>query len=260
MVAFKLLRVMAHLLMGLCTTALVFPLTDRFGRDRRIKKWSGKLLAICGVQVEICHAVETPPAARALIVSNHISWLDIFVINAYMPCRFVAKSEIRDWPLLGWLCEKSGTIFIARGSIRDVRRIFVGLVESIKEGVHVAFFPEGTTVSQGELLPFHANLFEAAIDAHVPVQPYALQYKDKGGRLHPAADFVGEMTFAESMITILKAGGIKAVLTRLPLIDTDGSHRRELAAVAHAAIGASLGISPDQTVEAEGNRLESTHG
>jgi len=242
MIAFKLLRVFTHLFVGLATCAIVFPLTDLAGRERRIKKWSVKLLDICGVQVEIAHAVQTPPAQRALIVSNHVSWLDIFVINTYHPCRFVAKSDIRDWPLLGWLCAKSGTIFIARGRIRDVRRIFEGLVASIKAGEHVAFFPEGTTSAQGGLLPFHANLFEAAIDAKVPVQPFALRYLDKSGCLHSVVDFIGDMTFAQSMIAILKAGNIQAVLTRLPTIETEGGHRRDLAHATRQTIAGSLGI------------------
>jgi 1-acyl-sn-glycerol-3-phosphate acyltransferase len=241
MIVFKLLRVFAHLFIGLSTCAFVFPLTNQFGRERRIKKWSVKLLTICGVHVEVVHATSTPPAVRALNVANHVSWLDIFVMNSFYPCRFVAKSEIRDWPLLGWLCAKTGTIFIARGRVRDVRRIFEGLVASIKAGEHVAFFPEGTTAAQGGLLPFHPNLFEAAIDADVPIQPFAIRYVDAGGRLHSVVDFIGDTSFSQSMIAILKVGGIKAILTRLPIIETKGSHRRELASAAEQAIAAGLG-------------------
>jgi 1-acyl-sn-glycerol-3-phosphate acyltransferase len=241
MIVFKLLRVFAHLFIGLSTCAFVFPFANLAGRERRIKKWSIQLLQICGVQVEIVHATSMSPAPRALIVANHVSWLDIFVVNAFHPCRFVAKSEIRDWPLLGWLCAKAGTIFIARGRVRDVRRIFEGLVASIKAGEHVAFFPEGTTSAQGALLPFHPNLFEAAIDADVPIQPFAIVYKDTSGCLHKDADFIGDMSFAQSMIAILKAGGIKAVITRLPIIETNGRHRRELASATRQAIAANLG-------------------
>ncbi|MGZ3253263.1 MAG: lysophospholipid acyltransferase family protein [Burkholderiaceae bacterium] len=240
MIVFKLLRVFAHLFIGLSTCAFVFPLTDSAGRERRIKKWSNQLLRICGVRVEVVHATSVPPAARALNIANHVSWLDIFVMNSFHPCRFVAKSEIRDWPILGWLCAKTRTIFIARGRIRDVRRIFEDLVASIKAGEHVAFFPEGTTSAQGGLLPFHPNLFEAAIDADVPIQPFAIRYVDASGCLHSVVDFIGEMTFAESMIAILKAGTIKAVLIRLPIIETKGSHRRELAAAAQHAIAVEL--------------------
>jgi 1-acyl-sn-glycerol-3-phosphate acyltransferase len=243
MIAFKLLRVFMHLFAGMATCAFVFPLTNQAGRERRIKKWSVKLLGICGVRVEIVHAVPSALPSRALIVANHVSWLDIFVVNALIPCRFVAKSEIRSWPLIGWLCAKSGTIFIARGRIRDVRRIFEGVVESIKAGEHIAFFPEGTTSSQGNLLPFHPNLFEAAIDADVPIQPFAIRYTDANDALHPVVDFIGDTSFAQSMIAILKAGRIQAVLTRLPIIDTKGGHRRELANTTRQAIAAHLGIA-----------------
>lgn len=241
MIAYRILRVCVHLAVGLWTCALVFPLTDAAGRAWRIKHWSIKLVAICGLQVEIRHGPGTQSVERALIVANHVSWLDIFVINSMDSCRFVAKSDIRDWPLLGWLSAKSGTIFISRGSIRDVRRIFEGLVTSLRAGERVAFFPEGTTARQGEVLPFHANLFEAAVDAAVPIQPCALCYVDDGGKLHPAVDFIGDMSFAESMILILKAKKITAQLTLLPVIETTGAHRRELAVASRDAIADALG-------------------
>jgi 1-acyl-sn-glycerol-3-phosphate acyltransferase len=241
MITYRLLRVILHLFAGLLTCALVFPLVDAERREARIHRWSRKLVALCGVTVEVAGG-NASSASHALIVANHVSWLDIFVINSLRPCRFVAKADIRDWPLIGWLCEKSGTIFISRGSVRDVRRIYQGLVASLRDGERVAFFPEGTVASQGSVLPFHANLFEAAIEAQVPIQPYALRYVDASGRLHPAVDFVGEMTFVQSMITILKSSGITAQLTTLPLIPVDGApHRRELAQATRDVIAGALG-------------------
>lgn len=243
MTAFRLLRVLLHLFIGLATCALAFPLLDVAGRRARIRRWSVRLLALCGVQVRIRHVDGAQDAARALIVANHVSWLDIFVINTLHPCCFVAKSDIRDWPLIGWLCEKAGTIFISRGRLRDVRRIYQGLVARLHDGEHVAFFPEGTTAPQGSLLPFHANLFEAAIEAKVPVQPYALRYVDRQGQWQRAVDFIGEMTFAQSLLAILRSTDITAELTLLPVITTtETSHRRELADAAHASIAQALGI------------------
>jgi 1-acyl-sn-glycerol-3-phosphate acyltransferase len=241
MIVLSMLRIVVHLLRGLLTCALVFPLVDAEGRARRIRNWSVDLLAIFRLTVVVRHTGSGALAPRALIVANHISWLDIFVINAMQPCRFVAKSDIRSWPLLGYLCARSGTIFIARGRVRDVRRIFQDLVNSIRNGEHVAFFPEGTTSAQGAVLPFHANLFEAAIDAGVPIQPMALRYVDAAGKLAPQADFIGDMTFAQSMLMILKTPRLTAELIVLPLIDTAGAHRRELAPVARAAIADALG-------------------
>jgi 1-acyl-sn-glycerol-3-phosphate acyltransferase len=241
MIAYKLFHMILHLFVGLATCAFIFPLIDAAGRERRIKRWSAQLVKLCGVKVRVDNKVAEAPARTALIVANHISWLDIFVINSLQPCRFVAKSDIRDWPLIGWLCEKTGTIFIARGRQRDVRRIYEGLVTSIRAGERIAFFPEGTTASQGSVLPFHANLFEAAIEANAPIQPYALRYIDAAGKFHAAADFTGEMTFAQSVLAVLKSDGINAEVMILPAIDSGDGHRRELAAEARRSIGAALG-------------------
>ncbi len=240
MTAYWLLRLIVHLFAGLATCALVFPFLDTRGQEEKIRRWSKKLLEICGVRVTL-HGSNPPDSAHhSLIVSNHVSWLDIFVINSLYPCRFVAKSDIRDWPLIGWLCAKSGTIFIARGRQRDVRRIYENLVESLQRGERIAFFPEGTTAPQGTMLPFHANLFEAAIEAVVPVQPCAIRYVNEQGRLHHAADFVDEMSFMQSISVILKSRGMRAELTFLPQISAKGAHRRELAAQSHDSIQLAL--------------------
>jgi 1-acyl-sn-glycerol-3-phosphate acyltransferase len=241
----RLMRLVIHLLVGLGKVALLFPFLSAAGRERRVQRWSRQLVAICGVAMRFDETLQSMPATPALIICNHVSWLDIFVINTLHSCRFVAKSDIRSWPLIGWLCEHTGTIFIARGRARDVRRIYEGLVKSIHDGERVAFFPEGTTSPQGTVLPFHANLFEAAIEAAVPVQPYAIRYVDADGRLHNAADFVGEMSFVESVIAIMNSGGMTAELVRLPPISTAGAHRRELARVAHDAIASALMPSPE---------------
>jgi 1-acyl-sn-glycerol-3-phosphate acyltransferase len=232
----RLFRVSLHLFSGLAICALVFPWLGSARRQARIRSWSRRLLGICGVSLE----QEGAALAHALVVANHVSWLDIFVINSSHPCRFVAKSEIRDWPLLGWLVAQAGTVFIARGSRRDLRHTFKGIVTSLELGQRVAFFPEGTTAAQGELLTFHANLFEAAIDAGVMVQPYALEYLDRDGALHPAVDFVGDMSFATSIVAILSGGAVRARLVCLPAFDARGAHRRELAVGAREAVAQAL--------------------
>ncbi|MGV8898325.1 MAG: lysophospholipid acyltransferase family protein [Burkholderiaceae bacterium] len=241
MIATQYLRISAHLLVGLWTCAVIFPRTDALGRERRIQRWSGQLLSICGVQLEVQDIADAQQKSNAMIVSNHVSWLDIFVINAYQPCRFVAKADVRDWPLIGWLSSKAGTVFLARGNRREVKRIYAGLVVAVHAGERVAFFPEGTTTEQGLLLPFHANLFEAAIEAAVPVQPYALRYLDASGAPHPAVAFIGDMSFAQSISIILKAGQIKAELVRLPLIETTGLHRRDIAQATRSSVAQALG-------------------
>ncbi|MDK6075720.1 lysophospholipid acyltransferase family protein [Massilia varians] len=236
--ALRLARVMVHLAAGLATCALVFPLVSLATRERLTRRWSRKLLGLCRVSVE--QTPGAPVLEHALIVANHVSWLDIFVINALHPCRFVAKAEIRSWPVLGWLAAAAGTVFIARGNRRELRHIFKGLVSVLQEGQRVAFFPEGTTSRQGEVLPFHANLFEAAIDAKVAVQPYALSYVDASGVYHHAVDYTGDTTFVDSLFTILEGQPVIARLQPLAPIDATGAHRRELAESAQEAVGAAL--------------------
>ncbi len=244
LLAYKLARVLIHLLIGMASCSLLFPWLGLAGRNRYIRRWSRQLLGICGVIVE---QIETVAIAlpHALVVANHVSWLDIFVINALHPCRFVAKQEIRAWPMMGWLAERVGTIFIARDNRHGLRQLFKGLVGSLHAGERIAFFPEGTTAEQGVLLPFHPNLFEAAIDAQVPVQAFALRYLDSAGQPHPAVVYIGDMSFARSIVAILSGRQISAQLICLPPIDSAGAHRRDLAAAARAAVALALG----QTVE-----------
>ncbi|QOY93951.1 1-acyl-sn-glycerol-3-phosphate acyltransferase [Massilia sp. UMI-21] len=236
--ALRLARVVVHLAAGLATCALVFPLVSPRSRERLTRRWSRKLLGLCRVSVE--QAAGAPVLAHALIVANHVSWLDIFVINALHPCRFVAKAEIRAWPVLGWLAAAAGTVFIARGNRRELRHIFKGLVTVLQQGQRVAFFPEGTTSMQGQVLPFHANLFEAAIDAGVAVQPYALSYVDAAGAFHHGVDYVGDTSFVDSLFTILEGEPVIARLQALAPIEALGAHRRELAQAAEAAVASAL--------------------
>jgi 1-acyl-sn-glycerol-3-phosphate acyltransferase len=237
--AWRLARLVLHLVQGLATCALVFPWAGDAQRERLIQRWSARLLGIC--RVRLAPGADADSLAHALIVANHISWLDIFVINAVHPCRFVAKAEIRAWPVVGRLVAQAGTVFIARGNRRDLRHIFKGLVEALGRRRRVAFFPEGTTGSQGSLLPFHANLFEAAIDAAVPVQPVALAYLDGAGAWHPAVDYTGATTFVDSIVRILGGDPVTARLDCLAPIPAAGAHRRELAQAAHDAIAGALG-------------------
>lgn len=240
MATWHLLRLLFHLGVGMATCALVFPFANDSRREKLIRNWSRKLLRICGVQVRVQAVAGADEIEPVLIVCNHVSWLDIFVINARQPCRFVAKADIREWPLVGWLCQSAGTVFIARGRQRDVRRIFAGLVASVRAGERVAFFPEGTTAVPGTLLPFHANLFEAAIEAEVPVHLVAVRYVDATDQLHAAADFSGDMTFSQSVLAILRKRDLIAEVVLLPPIATAGAHRRELAAASRARIAAAL--------------------
>ncbi len=243
MIAWHFVRVFFHLAIGLFACAVIFPLSSASTKEKLVRWWSGAMLRICQVETRFFDENHVARDDHVLVVANHVSWLDIFLLNSFRPCHFVAKADIRAWPILGWLSDKAGTIFLARGKQREVRRIYEGLVDQITEGKRIAFFPEGTTAAQGTILPFHANLFEAAIEAKVSIQAFAIRYVDAKGALHHAVDFTGDMTFAESMNLILRGGKITAELRQLPLISTEGAHRREVAQAARLAVAQSLGIA-----------------
>lgn len=244
-----LLHLGLHVLAGLLLCAVVFPLLTDDRQQAVIRRWSAGLLRIFRVRLDVLESGGTrdPPGPgryalppSCMVVANHISWLDIFVINAMQPCHFVAKSEIRDWPLLGYLSSRAGTIFLARGSARDVRATFKRLVARLGAGEQVAFFPEGTTAAQGTLLPFHANLFQAAIEAGVPLQPLALRYLDVNGQLCSAVDFTGDTTFSQSLLNILRGPALLAQILVLPGVPVSGAARRDLALVARGSIETAL--------------------
>jgi len=172
-----------------------------------------------------------------LLAANHISWLDVYVILATCPCRFVAKSEVRQWPLVGRLAAATGTLFISRQSPRDAVRVVHQMTEHLQTGHTLAIFPEGTTSNGLQLLPFHANLFQAAISANAPVQPVAMQFSDEAtGQPSMAPIYIDQDTLLGSIWRTLKAPPLRATLTfgtrQLPL----GRDRRELATDVRAAV------------------------
>ena len=131
-----------------------------------------------------------------MIASNHVSWADIFAIASVRHTRFIAKSEIRDWPLAGWLAERSGTIFIRRARRHDTARINALVHDALAEGDCVGLFPEGTTTEGDRLLKFHSSLFEPAVANRARVYPVAVRYEHPDGTPLRAVAYVGDLSFA----------------------------------------------------------------
>lgn len=232
-------RLLIHMVRGILTCALVMPWTGAEGRRRRIRSWSRKLLRLCGIEIEVVgHGADAGsgpnPPHGALLVSNHISWLDIYVIHSWEPARFVAKSEIRSWPVIGWLCDQTGTIFIERGRKRDAHRVLHDITDVMLQGDLVCLFPEGTTTDGRHVLPFHANLMQAPISGGLPVVPLGITYLDaRTGEPTTAPAYIDDVTMAQSLNAVLRSGGIRVRLSvGEPLPAASGS-RRELAQAAH---------------------------
>jgi 1-acyl-sn-glycerol-3-phosphate acyltransferase len=235
----RLLRATAHVLRGL------WIIRNEFGRlspDQcalRVREWSRQMLAIMGVTLVVRG---TPPAGGpVLLVANHISWLDILVMDAAHPARFVSKSDIKHWPVLGALITGAGTLYIERASRRDAMRVVHQMAAALTAGDTLAVFPEGTTHDGRTLLPFHANLIQAAISAHAPVLPVALQYLDgASGAISDAPLFLGDTTLLQSVWRSLRADGMQAcVQFGEPLLAGDRD-RRTFAADLQQAVGAML--------------------
>ena len=175
-----------------------------------------------------------------LIVANHVSWLDILAINAVRPVRFVSKADVRHWPLLGWLVACGGTLFIERERKRDALRVVHQVAQALREGEVIAVFPEGTTSDGQGVLPFHANLLQAAIATEAPVQPLVLCYREAGARVSRAAPYVGDTSLAESVWAVAGADGLQVHVQIEPAQATRQLDRRALAARLRETIAGRL--------------------
>jgi 1-acyl-sn-glycerol-3-phosphate acyltransferase len=221
----KLLRGLWHVFMGLWTVYARFPRWSQEQRAMRVQAWALQFLALWDIHLKVLgQPVQNGPA---LIVSNHISWLDISVIHAARHCRFVSKSDIRDWPLVGVLATGAGTLYIERASRKDALRMVQDMAGAMKQGDVVAVFPEGTTSDGRDLLPFHANLIQSAIQAQVPVQPMSLQFVDAAsGEPSFAPCYIGDDTLLGSMWRTLRSPRIMAVVHFGALQQAQGRDRR----------------------------------
>ena len=169
--AFRIFRLTLLVLSALLVVLCVFPVCGEAARSRLKASWAMALLDALGVEVE---ADLTHAQPGALLVANHVSWIDIYVINAALPAAFVSKEEVRHWPLIGWLAAKNDTVFLRRGSRGHARIINQEIAALLNKGRYVAVFPEGTTSDGTHLLYFHAALIQPALAAGRPVLPIAI--------------------------------------------------------------------------------------
>ena len=221
----RLARVALHLLHGAALCGLVFPFLDATGRMQRVKTWSARLVAVLGITVQ---ARGTAPSGPVLVVSNHVSWLDILALNAVQPLRFVSKADVRRWPLVGWLVACGGTLFIERDRKRDALRVVHQVADALREGHQVAVFPEGTTSDGHGLLPFHANLLQAAVSTSTRFQPVALRFSDEREAVSQTAAYVGDTHLLESVWRIAGAHGLRAEVRWLDPVSPGELDRRVL--------------------------------
>ena len=224
----RLLRVLGHILKGLAIVAVRFPALSPDQQHARVQAWSMQLLARAGVSLRI---LGTPPVnGPVMLVANHISWLDIPVMHAARHCCFISKSDVQGWPLIGTLATAGGTLYIERTSRRDAMRMVRTMQEALQRNEVLGVFPEGTTGDGRVMLPFHANLLQAAVAADAPVVPVGLRFVDKAsGATSFAPSYIGDETLLGSIWRTLSAPAIEAVVTYGEPETSQGRDRREWA-------------------------------
>ena len=233
-IPWRTVLIMLHLLAGVL---LVPVATRRNSGSRRqvdwriVRWWHHRLLRILNLRIEV-HG--EPPAPPALVVANHVSWLDITVLGYLLPTAFLSKAEVRRWPLIGWLAMRMGTLFIRRGSGQSAQ-IRGAIAERLRHGSMLALFPEGTTSDGRSVRPFFSRLFAAAIEAGAPVAPVALRYRVDGHH-DPVAPYTGDQTLLANLLGLLGRPGSTIEVHFLPLLASANSDSKTLATRAREAI------------------------
>lgn len=229
-------------LSGFVIVLAIFPALNRscrpvVARDKinRIKlqwlKWFGRIL---NLQINIDGQVTEE---SALIISNHISWLDIVAIGQHLPGYFVAKNDILRWPVIGYLSRQAGTVFIRRGDKQAIHETTERMSWLLKQNSKVFAFPEGTTSQGKDVLPFHSSLLQPALLTRAAIQPLALQYE---GEAKTFAPFVGDDAFIPHLFKLLALRKIEISMTILPVLEAADKSRPQLSKEAHECISNAI--------------------
>ncbi|WP_073945818.1 lysophospholipid acyltransferase family protein [Streptomyces kebangsaanensis] len=212
------------------TGVVLSPLGRRIPADW-VGRWCRAVVRASGVRLRITGTA--PPTGGLLLVANHISWLDIPLLAAVRPARMLAKAEIRRWPVAGALAARGGTLFIERDRPRALPDTVAHIAEALRQGTAVAAFPEGSTWCGRAQGHFRRAVFQAALDAGVPVQPVRIRYRLAGGAAATAPAFVGDDSLLASLWRVASARGLVAEVEVRPVVPP-GTHpdRRALARAA----------------------------
>ncbi|MDO4936800.1 MAG: lysophospholipid acyltransferase family protein [Sutterellaceae bacterium] len=246
--AARFLAVFIYTICCLVIIAFVFPFQGPESRGRVIRRWAGRLLRWLGVKVRVNGQLDekaahdtgiTPGKTGRLILSNHISFLDIFALDSVLPSGFVAKAEIAKWPVFGVIAKHVGTIFIERGNKRALIGIGQGMQQALKDGKNLLMFPEGTTSDGTKLLKLHANLMEAAVRTQADVVPVVLQYKS-GGEIAVKAAYVGDTGLFECLWHVVTLPDLTVEITILA--PRKGDDRHALCRTVSADMAAVMGV------------------
>lgn len=243
----RFLRLAVHIFIGVFLT-LLFAGLLRMSFDTPfyrglVKWWLGRIPRIIGMQVTV---TGEPVEGAVLMVANHISWLDIALLGGVANPRFLSKAEVRNWPVIGWLADKSGTLFITRGKAGAAAQASATILQAMQGGRAVLLFPEGTTTTGNDVRTFHARLFAPVFDANVPVQPVALRYPGSDKLTNPLIPYVDHQSLINNLNAILGEKELNAEVHFLPLIYPQGLDRKNLAAQAEEQVRSVVAKTANQ--------------
>ncbi|MEH0819497.1 MULTISPECIES: lysophospholipid acyltransferase family protein [unclassified Micromonospora] len=239
--AARLLGVLGMLLVGAGLAGLL-PVLPAASRATALRAWARATARALGVRLEVRGR---PPRRRALLVANHVSWLDVLAVLTVAPARMLAKREVRSWPLVGVLARAGGALFVDRARPRELPATVARIARALRAGDPVAVFPEGTTwcgtATAGDCRPgrgFRPAVFQAAIDAGAPVVPLRVGYRCAAtGEATTAAAFLGDDTLWRSVRRVLAARDlVVTVRVAAALHPAPGADRRALARAAESAV------------------------
>ena len=240
-----------HVVYAVVLVICVFPIVSATIRVRIERKWNNSLISILNIRISMAGAVPDLSSRNFMLVANHVSWLDIYVLNAIRPVRFISKIEVLSWPVVGWLARQTGTFFIDRRKRHDTSRINHEVSELLDNGGCVAVFPEGTTSNGTLLRRFHTALLEPAVLSRSRVWPAAIRYLHADGSLNITPAYIDDLSFADSLKLIISQDEIFVDVQFMTPIEAGGKVRRELAHEAQDAIAAALRlqVEPEITVK-----------
>jgi 1-acyl-sn-glycerol-3-phosphate acyltransferase len=235
-------RTIAHVFEGVAMTAILYPRVAPARRDALSAAWSRRLLRILRIEARVHGFPAEGLPGNLLIVANHISWLDIFVLTTVQPARFIAKAELKHWPLVGRFAKNVGTLFIDRARRHDTHKINQHAADALAGGDVIAIFPEGTTSDGRDLLPFHGSLLQPIVDTEGHVQPIGIRYLCRDGGINDAPAYIGATTFMQSFWRVTGERVTIVEMHLAPLLPARARHRRELSRAAEAAIRTALAL------------------
>ena len=252
--SYRISRIVIHTFIGLAIAAIVLPMLNKPHKLAIIKWWCGGLLRAFHIKISTFGTLPPANTQGVMFVANHVSWSDIHALNSLIALRFIAKSDIKSWPIFGYLVTKANTLFIDRNKRQEAGRIVQISAESLIAGDNLCFFPEGTTSdgtgsdgtgsdSSGTdklVLPFKSSVLQAAIDANTRIWPIALRYVNADGSINTQMAYAGDTNLIDSMSQIINQKNARVELHFLAPIQAIDYDRRGLTAAAYQVISTKL--------------------